>query len=95
LTLNAIEREAGIPGNALGKYLRGDRGGVQGLTPLNIRRLAPVIGVSEELLLVKAGHLSEMPDRPSVQSAIMADPALDFADKQFLLRFYEKMKSQS
>ena len=48
MSLHAVEMEAGIPGNGLGKFLRGERGGRHGLTPLLIRRLAPVISVGED-----------------------------------------------
>ena len=42
-SLHAIEVEAGIRGNGLGKFLRGERGQRHSLTPLQIGRLAPVI----------------------------------------------------
>jgi hypothetical protein len=85
-SLNAIEQEADIRGNALGKFLRGERGrGAMSLTPLHIKRLAPVLGISEEMLLSRAGHLSHMPDSVSVEQAILADSALQYDDKRFLV----------
>ena len=54
-SLHAIEVEAGIRGNGLGKFLRGERGQRHSLTPLQIGRLAPVISVGEEEMLVR-GH---------------------------------------
>ena len=95
MSLNAIEVGAGIRGNALGKFLRGERGRRHGLTPLTIRRLAPVLGVSEEALLARAGHLSHAPDAISVERAILADELLDPADKRFLLDFYRRLSAQS
>lgn len=85
---NAIEAESGIPGNALGKFLRGERGKF-GLSPLNIRRLAPVIGVSEEELLARSGGLSQLPGMvPGVEAAVRADGVLGPDDKKFLLKLY-------
>lgn len=91
-SLNAIEAAADIRGNALGKFLRGERGGVHGLTPLNLRRLAPVLGISEETLLARGGHLSQMPGQVSVEAAILADDDLDYGDKKFLIEFYNKLR---
>lgn len=90
-TLNAIEREAGIRGNALGKFLRGERGSGMSLTPLHIKRLAPVLGISEEVLLSRAGHLSHLPDAVSVEQAILSDSKLDYEDKKFLIDFYRRL----
>lgn len=92
-TTNGVEREAGIPGNALGKFLRGERGSVASLSPLHIRRLAPVLGISEEQLLARAGHLSHMPDRITVDQAILNDPNLDYEDKRFLMEVYRRLTS--
>lgn len=94
MSLNAIEVGAGIRGNALGKFLRGERGRRHGLTPLTIRRLAPVLGVSEEALLARAGHLSHAPDAISVERAIQADDHLEPADKRFLLDFYRRLSGR-
>ena len=91
-TINGVEGEAGIRGNALGKFLRGERGSVASLSPLHIRRLAPVLGISEEQLLTRAGHLSHMPDRVTVDQAILSDPNLTYEDKRFLIDFYRRMK---
>ena len=91
MSLNALEVEAGIRGNALGKFLRGERGRRHGLTPLTIRRLAPVLGVSEAALLARAGHLSHDPGTISVELAIQADERLGPADKRFLLDFYRRL----
>jgi transcriptional regulator with XRE-family HTH domain len=94
MSLNALEVQAGIRGNALGKFLRGERGRRHGLTPLTIRRLAPILGVSEETLLARAGHLSHAPDAISVELAIQADEALSPADKRFLLDFYRRLATE-
>lgn len=93
-SINAIEHEAGIRGNALGKFLRGERGQRHGLTPLHIRRLAPVIGASEELLLFKAGHLSHLPDELTTEQAILNDRTLDYEDKRFFIEAYRRMKKE-
>jgi transcriptional regulator with XRE-family HTH domain len=90
-SLNSIEREAGIRGNALGKFLRGERGSGMSLTPLHIKRLAPVLGISEEMLLSRAGHLSHLPDAVSVEQAILSDNELGYEDKKFLIGFYRRM----
>jgi hypothetical protein len=90
-TLNAIENQAGIRGNALGKFIRGERGKGMSLTPLQIGRLAPVIGIDEETLLARAGHLSHGPDELSVEQAILADPSLGYEDKAFLIAFYKRL----
>lgn len=90
-SLNSIEAEAGIPGNALGKFLRGERGSRHSLSPLHISRLAPVLGVSEEQMLARAGHITHQPDEVSVERAILADTTLDTLDKRFLIRMYRKM----
>lgn len=90
MSLNALEKQAGIGGNALGKFLRGERGQRHGLTPLHIRRLAPILHVSEEDLLARAGHLSHMPDAISVERAVNADPRLSREDKEFFINFYRR-----
>jgi len=66
-SLHALEVEAGISGNGLGKFLRSERGSRHGLTPLLIRRIAPIISVSEEELFTRAGHLSYEPGHPPVR----------------------------
>jgi hypothetical protein len=90
LSLHAIEVNAGIPGNGLGKFRRSERGTRHSLTPLNIRRLAPVILVSEERMLAMAGHLSHEPESVSVPQAILADESLDYAGKLFLMEAYRR-----
>ncbi|MBA3875628.1 MAG: hypothetical protein C0498_01605 [Anaerolinea sp.] len=89
-SINAIEKEAGIPGNALGKFLRGERGRRHSLTPLHIQRLAPVIGISEETMLARAGHLSHLPDEVTIEQAILGDRGLDYEDKRFLIEAYRR-----
>jgi len=76
-SLHAVEMEAGIRGNGLGKFLRGERGSRHSLTPLLCRRIAPVISVSEEELFTRSGHLSYEPGHPPVEAAILADRTLD------------------
>jgi hypothetical protein len=93
-SLHALEVEAGIPGNGLGKFLRGERGGRHGLTPLLIRRLAPVISVSEEELFTRAGHLSYEPGHPPVEVAILADRALDPQAKALLIELLGRLRSR-
>ena len=90
-SLNAIEAEANMRGNALGKFIRGERGDGMSLTPLQIKRLAPVLGISEETLLVHAGHLTTMPDMLSVEQAVLADADLDYDQKRFMIDFYRRM----
>jgi len=92
MTLHGIEVRAGIRGNALGKFLRGERGAVASLSPLQIKRLAPILRISEEQLLTRAGHLSHLPDRVTVDQAILGDPDLDYEDKRFLIDFYRRLK---
>jgi hypothetical protein len=91
MSLHVIEVNAGIRGNALGKFLRGERGQRHSLTPLMIRRLAPVLGFSEETLLSKAGHMSHPPGDISVETAILADGNISFEDKRFLIELYRKV----
>lgn len=93
-SLNAIEAEAGIRGNALGKFLRGERGRRYSLSPLNIRRLAPVIGVSEEVMLARAGHMSHLPGVVGTESAILTDSDLDYESRQFLVTLYRKLRGE-
>lgn len=90
-SLHAIEVEAGIPGNALGKFLRGERGARHSLTPRLIQRLAPVIRVGEVELLVRAGHLSYEPQQESAEMAILASRALDDEAKLILLALYARI----
>lgn len=90
-SVNSIEVEAGIRGNALGKFLRGQRGGRHSLTPLMIRRIAPVLGRTEEDLLHRAGHLSEASAMPSVERAVIADRGLAAKDKALLLEMYRRI----
>ena len=70
-SLHAIEMEADIRCNGLGKFLRGERGQRHGLTPLLIRRIAPVISVGEEELFARAGHLSYEPGNPPVEYGLL------------------------
>ena len=91
-SLHAVEVEAGIRGNGLGKFLRGERGGRHGLTPLLIRRLAPVISVSEEDLFTRAGHLSYEPGHPPVEAAILSDRALDPEAKGLLIDLLGRLR---
>ena len=91
-SLHAVEVEAGIRGNGLGKFLRGERGGRHGLTPLLCRRLAPVISVSEEDLFTRAGHLSYEPGHPPVEAAILADRALDPEAKGLLIDLLGRLR---
>jgi hypothetical protein len=92
-SLHAIEVSAGIRGNALGKFLRGERGARHSLTPLMIRRLAPVLGLGEDAMLARAGHMSHEPGRVSIVEAINADPALTADDKRFLIEVYRRATS--
>jgi hypothetical protein len=92
-SLHAVEVEAGIRGNGLGKFLRGERGGRHGLTPLLIGRIAPVISVGEEELLVRAGHLSYDPGDPPIEAAILADRALDSQAKALLLGLLGRLRA--
>jgi hypothetical protein len=91
-SLHAVEMDAGIRGNGLGKFLRGERGGRHGLTPLLCRRLAPVISVSEEDLFTRAGHLSYEPGHPPVEAAILADRALDPEAKGLLIDLLGRLR---
>lgn len=90
-SMNMIETEAGIPGNALGKWLRAERGHSGRLSTLHIQRLAPVIGVSEEMLLHRAGHATRRPDTIAYEAAVLADQRLSYEDKMFLIDFYRRM----
>ena len=93
-SLHAVEVESGIRGNGLGKFLRGERGGRHGLTPLLCRRLAPVISVSEEELFTRAGHLSYEPGHPPVEAAILADRALDHEAKGLLIELVGRLRGR-
>ena len=93
-SLHAVEVEAGIRGNGLGKFLRGERGGRHSLTPLLIRRLAPVISVSEEDLFTRAGHLSYEPGHPPVEAAILSDRALDPEAKGLLIDLLGRLRGR-
>ena len=94
-SLHAIEVEAGIYGNGLGKFLRGERGQRHSLTPLLIGRLAPVISVGEEELLVRAGHLSYDPGDPPIEAAILADRTLDTQAKALLLGLLSRLREST
>jgi hypothetical protein len=91
MSLHMIEVSSGIRGNALGKFLRGERGQRHSLTPLMIRRLAPILGLSEETMLSRAGHLSHPPGDVSVETSILADMEISFEDKRFLIDLYRKV----
>jgi hypothetical protein len=93
-SLHAVEMEADIRGNGLGKFLRGERGQRHGLTPLLIRRIAPVISVGEEELLARAGHLSYEPGNPPVEAAILADRALDTEAKTLLIGLLNRLRGR-
>jgi len=93
-SLHAVEMDAGIRGNGLGKFLRGERGQRHGLTPLLIRRIAPVISVGEEELLARAGHLSYEPGNPPVEAAILADRALDTEAKTLLIGLLGRLRGR-
>ena len=93
-SLHAVETEADIRGNGLGKFLRGERGQRHGLTPLLIQRIAPVISVGEEELLARAGHLSYEPGNPPVEAAILADRALDTEAKTLLIGLLRRLRGQ-
>lgn len=92
-SLHAIEVEAGIRGNGLGKFLRGERGQRHSLTPLQIGRLAPVISVGEEEMLVRAGHLTFDPGDPPIEAAILADRTLDTQAKALLLGLLGRLRT--
>jgi transcriptional regulator with XRE-family HTH domain len=91
-SLNAIEKAAGISGNGLGKVLRGERGSIASLTPLYIKRLAPVLGISEATLLERAGHMTHATPAPSAEDVIGADADLVPEDKNLLIAMYRRMK---
>ena len=93
-SLHAVEMDAGIRGNGLGKFLRGERGSRHGLTPLLIQRIAPVISVGEEELLARAGHLSYEPGNPPVEAAILADRALDTEAKALLIGLLRRLRGR-
>ena len=91
MSLHGVEVSAGIRGNALGKFMRGERGQRHSLTPLMIRRLAPILGLSEETMLSRAGHMSHAPGDVSVETSILADTKISFEDKRFLIDLYRKV----
>jgi hypothetical protein len=93
-SLHAIEVDAGIPGNALGKFLRGERGAVHSLTPMNIQRLAPVLLIGEVELLFRAGHLTYEPNQEPLEAAILASTSLDDNGKLLMLAMHARL-SQS
>jgi hypothetical protein len=90
-SLHAIEEQAGIRGNGLGKFLRGERGGRHGLTPLMLRRLAPVLLIGEVELLARAGHLTYEPWQVPILEAIAADRNLDQDAKMILLVLHDRL----
>jgi hypothetical protein len=92
-SLHAIEVAAGIPGNALGKFLRGERGRVHSLTPLTIQRLAPILRVAELDLLYRAGHLTHKPERQPLETSIIASETLDDESKLLMLALYARLRT--
>lgn len=92
-SLHAIEVAAGIPGNALGKFLRGERGRVHSLTPMNIQRLAPILRVGELDLLYRAGHLTYEPRRQPLETSIIASATLDDESKLLMLALYARLRT--
>lgn len=90
-SLHAVEVESGIPGNALGKFLRGERGSRHSLTPMNIQRLAPVLRIGEVELLFRAGHLTYEPEREPTEVAILASGTLDDQAKLLMLALYTRL----
>ncbi len=90
-TLHAIEVDAGIPGNGLGKFLRGERGSRHSLTPMNIQRLAPILRVGEGELLFRAGHISYEPWSIPLGAAIIATESLDDEAKSLLLAVFRRL----
>jgi hypothetical protein len=92
-SLHAIEVEASISGNGLGKFLRGERGARHSLTPLNIQRLAPVMHLGEGELLFRAGHISYEPWSVPLEAAIVAEHSLDQEAKLLLLGIFRRVAS--
>lgn len=92
-SLHAIEIAADIRGNALGKFLRGERGVRHGLTPLQVRRLAPVLNVSEWELLVRAGHATYDAAKKPLEAAILDEASLDLNARLLLLEMLERLRS--
>jgi len=90
-SVHAVEVEADIRGNALGKFLRGERGGRHGLTPLMLRRLAPVLRIGEVELLRRAGHLTVDPEHLPLPLAISGDPILTDDEKVVLMYLYRRL----
>jgi hypothetical protein len=81
---------AGITGNALGKFLRSERGARHGLTPLTLGRLSPVIGVPEIELMMRSGHRSSEATPVSVPDAILRDRDILPDDKVIMRLLYER-----
>jgi hypothetical protein len=92
-SLHAIEVESGIRGNALGKFLRGERGARHGLTPLMVRRLAPVLKVSEHELLARAGRASYQPSDGPLEAAILDAATLEMESKLLLMSLYQCLRT--
>jgi hypothetical protein len=57
-----------------------------------IGRLAPVISVGEEEMLVRAGHLTFDPGDPPIEAAILADRTLDTQAKALLLGLLGRLR---
>jgi hypothetical protein len=93
-SLHAIEVAADIRGNALGKFLRGERGSRHSLTPLMIGRLAPVLYLSEVEMLVRAGHLSQEPWRDPIETVILAQHNLDNEAKRILIALVSRLATE-
>jgi hypothetical protein len=90
-SIHAIEVAADVRGNALGKFLRGERGR-RGLSPLQLRRLAPVLHVSESELLVRGGHATYNPAQKPLEAAILDESTLDLDARLLLLDIVARLR---